>query len=608
MDDALSFEFQLKLSIINKLEIINTTLEPSNGSLSKKKTEVDDTSLNSYGVQTESKLGSSEAQFDNLLKALELQRKKTVVNNIQARIKKFEDFTVQQDLNSKNQWIKKQQEFIEDIQKKEHDILQALEEYDKHSSNSQAQLNIYYKDLALRRQSRENEIQRKQEERQIIYKCMDKIKKLQVDFRNVYEEILMILKKCLKQEDLKTLAAEDFKSLKVLSGDFDEIVNKCKNGKVTEEIVNKADDIVLQLQNIQRKISDIVDEINKNQEQAKQQIQIPAPTINNQPNNVEPVQKNVSNTNVEKYVSIENFKMYTKYMEFFDNYISNFKDIENDPNQKLFILDCKKAINIPVNSLSGANPEHITDKYNKLCRLLKGEDVIITDKRIKASSHPQGVAYCMNLLAKRFVLQSDLIISSNAESAFCYATVIVSLWNEFPTFGELLLANFFKTCPHLVPFNMPRQVGESDEEYYTKQGYQYKNGQIEKHDKFLKRMTGLMRLYAAIMVVKPKKGHVNVYNIKNGWRWLASTLKLEPQVDISATLVHTFLENAGFEMEIHYGRQFQKLLRIIVEKFLPSCREKCTGGSVTRLELLMMEYSQKRKFETPDGYLGYTYW
>ncbi|XP_056632818.1 mRNA export factor Gle1 [Diorhabda sublineata] len=592
MEDALSFEFQLKLSIINKLEKINSTLESANDASSKKKEDVcSSTSINtSCSEETDQKLESSEVQFDNLLQALELQRKKTVINNIQARIKKFEDFTIQQELNSKNEWIKKQKEFIEDIQKKENDIIRALEEYDKKSSNSQAQLNVYYKDLELRRQNRENEIQKKQQERQIIYKCMDKIKKLQVDFRNIYEEILLILKTCLNQDDLKNSATDYFKSLKSLSIDFDDIVNKCKNGKITEEIVKKADDIVTQLRNIKIKINDIVNEINKNEQKAASTEHI------------------ASHTNVEKYVSLENFDMYTKYMEFYDKYTSNFKDMESDPDQKPFILDCKKAVNIPVNSLSGANPEHISDKYNKLYSLLKGQDVIITDKRINASSHQHGVAFCVNLLAKRFILQSDLIISSNAESAFCYATVIVSLWNEFPTFGELLLAHFYKACPYLVPFNVPREVGESDEEYYMKKGYQYKNGQIEKQDKFLKRMTGLMRLYAAIMVVKPKKGHVNVYNIKNGWRWLASTLKLEPEVDISATLVHTFLETAGFELDLHYGMAFHKLLRIIVEKFLPSCREKCTGGSVTRLELLMMEYSQKKKFETPDGYLGYTYW
>lgn len=109
--------------------------------------------------------------------------------------------------------------------------------------------------------------------------------------------------------------------------------------------------------------------------------------------------------------------------------------------------------------------------------------------------------------------------------------------------------------------------------------------------------------------MKPKRGqNTTPYNIKQGWRWLSSVLNLEPRVDISATMVHTVLETIGFELEARYGRFFKKLIRIIFEKFLPSCREKCTGGAVIRLELLLTEYIKNGKFEQPNGYLNYSYW
>ncbi|KAJ8936667.1 hypothetical protein NQ314_012207 [Rhamnusium bicolor] len=165
----------------------------------------------------------------------------------------------------------------------------------------------------------------------------------------------------------------------------------------------------------------------------------------------------------------------------------------------------------------------------------------------------------MNLLAKKFVLQGDLMVSSNPESAFCYASVIISLWNEFPLFGKLVLAYFYKFCPYLVPYYIPRQVGESDEDFYIKQGYQYNDGQIEKQDKFLKRMTGITRLYSALLIVKSKKGqNITPLNIHHGWNWLSSLLKLEPRVDITATVIHTFLETVAFEMELKYGKIFKK--------------------------------------------------
>lgn len=591
MEDALILEFQqLKVSVLKKLEKINATINKSN--LSSPSKEECRKKVSEDLIVIPKTPDNSPVQ--GYLKAVEAQRKIGVLNNVQARLKKIEDFAVQQEVNKNKQWLQKQKEFVNDIQQKEDHIFQALEEYDKSSLNNHAQLALYYKNLELRRQQHENEIKNREKEKQILCGYIDKIKKLQHSFRSSYEQILLNLKRCTKIEELKTMLADDFKLLNALRPNFDGIIIKCKNGKISEEDVEKASELFAQLQLLEKKICQSVVQINN--KESKVEVEIvkeppPKPDIN-----------------VSKYASIANLKIYINLMEFFDKYLQNFKKLETDTSQKQFILDCKRAINIPVNSLSGVNSEHILDKYNKLYKLLKGQDVIISDKRINASSHPEGIPFCLNLLAKRFILQSDLIISSNPESAFCYATVIMSLWNEFPEFGQLMLAYFYKTCPYLVPYYVSRQVGESDEEYYSRQGYQYNNGQIETQDKFLKRMTGVMCLYAAIMVVKPKKGHTNVYNIKNGWNWLAATLKLEPQVDITATLIHTFLETVGFELEMYYGKKFQKLIRIIAEKFLPSCREKCTGGAVTRLELLMTEYYRNRKFEAPDGYLSYYYW
>lgn len=215
----------------------------------------------------------------------------------------------------------------------------------------------------------------------------------------------------------------------------------------------------------------------------------------------------------------------------------------------------------------------------------------------------------MNLLAKQFVLQGDLMISSNPESAFCYATVIVSLWNDFPDFGKLLLGYFYKQCPYLVPFYIPHTDGLSEQEYYMRLGYQYIQGQIEKQDKFLKRMTGIFRLYFAILIAKPRRGQTkNPHNIKNAWRFLSSLLKLEPQMDITATALHTFLETVGFEMELTYGAAFKKILRFINEKFMPELKKLDGGGPVSRLEDLLQDYRKNGRFQKPNGLLPSNYW
>lgn len=85
-------------------------------------------------------------------------------------------------------------------------------------------------------------------------------------------------------------------------------------------------------------------------------------------------------------------------------------------------------------------------------------------------------------------------------------------------------------------------------------------------------------------------------------------MKLEPQVDVTATLVHTFLETVGFEMEARYGMLFHKIIEMICGTFLQTCKSKCTGGAGTRLELLLNEYIRKRKFVQPPGYTATSNW
>lgn len=111
------------------------------------------------------------------------------------------------------------------------------------------------------------------------------------------------------------------------------------------------------------------------------------------------------------------------------------------------------------------------------------------------------------------------------------------------------------------------------------------------------------------MIAKPKRGHNKTpHNLTHGWRWLSSILNMEPQIDTTATMLHTFLETIGFEMQTRYGKMFLKLLQIIRGKFLKACKEKCTGGAGTRLELLLDQYMEKRQFSQPPGYTSVSSW
>lgn len=89
------------------------------------------------------------------------------------------------------------------------------------------------------------------------------------------------------------------------------------------------------------------------------------------------------------------------YLEEFDKKCKNL--VDNNMLKK-FRFNCQKAVTMPVNAISPISGTHLSDKYFKLHNLLSGKDVDIGDLKISASEHPDGINYCKNLLAKKFVV------------------------------------------------------------------------------------------------------------------------------------------------------------------------------------------------------------
>ncbi|CAG0879253.1 unnamed protein product [Darwinula stevensoni] len=266
----------------------------------------------------------------------------------------------------------------------------------------------------------------------------------------------------------------------------------------------------------------------------------------------------------------------------------------------------KKAVNTPVNSISDVSREHLLDKFHKLHRLLKCETVETQGgKSISASRHPQGLMFCIEHLAAKFVRQGWEQVGSKPEAAFPLAAVIIALWHHHPQLGDLLLANFYEHCPYLLPYYVPKLQGQTDQEYYEALGYLYTNGQVEKQDKFLKRMAGITRLYAGLMVT-PSQSGFHPFGINNAWTWLAEILQLDPRPDITATVLHEFLSVAGNALQMTYQRQFFKLIHVLCTEYLKRLVEvtpKGQGGPVTRLEHFLQQALRSQHFPPPEGML-----
>ena len=67
------------------------------------------------------------------------------------------------------------------------------------------------------------------------------------------------------------------------------------------------------------------------------------------------------------------------------------------------------------------------------------------------------------------------------------------------------------------------------------------DGQVEGEDSYLKRMSGIVRLYAAILQT-PSEPHPHPHGLEHGWAWFARVLNMEPHPTLTATAIYDMLE------------------------------------------------------------------
>ncbi|XP_028167101.1 mRNA export factor Gle1 [Ostrinia nubilalis] len=400
------------------------------------------------------------------------------------------------------------------------------------------------------------------------------------------------------------------------------IMESCKSGSITDKEVKQAEVLSVNVENIKKKIFADLDlhkkqEIQKLKEleEAKKKEQEMKKAEEQKAVEIAQAQKQAAASSKKStkpmFYSSKNYSNYEELKTFLESYESQYKDLLENTNMKKFRFDCQKAVNTPVNALSSVSGSHIRDKYDKLYKLLKGERVQVLDTYVTATQHPQGLYYCTALLAKKIVRQGDLLVSSNPEAAFPLAAVTAALWSQFPIFGKLLEANFYRQCPYLVPMFLPQKEGQTDKEFYLSRGYTYnEEGVVEKQDKFLKRMSGIFRLNCAIWIALTPRfiNTVNPHGICYAWRWLASFINLRPEPDICATLLHDFFSVCGSEFFKNYGKQFVKVIKLITTDYLAILQDIDEGGPKTRLEVFLQNVLKTGQISPPSGLLPPNTW
>lgn len=310
-------------------------------------------------------------------------------------------------------------------------------------------------------------------------------------------------------------------------------------------------------------------------------------------------------------VDVEAFQKYTEMQEKMKKIEEAIAVLSSTAELKKFKFDIQKSVNISINAISPVSGDHLRDKLKRLLKILSCQPVEVSGRQMKLDQHPQGPAFCKHLIAKMIVKKGDEQVSSKHESAFAIGMVAAGLWRESPSIGELLLAHFQAQCPYLVPYYVPKQEGQSDADYFKSRGYKYENGVVEKHDKFLKRMSGIMRLYFSIIVSSPPRGN-HPHGIEHAWMWLTRVLNIDPEPDITTTMIYDCLQVTGNALCQVYNKQFLKLLHILVKEMLPKLKSVSSdagSGALTRLQLLL-ENSVKHhgSIPTPDGFLEKNFW
>ncbi|XP_017323641.1 mRNA export factor GLE1 isoform X1 [Ictalurus punctatus] len=329
-----------------------------------------------------------------------------------------------------------------------------------------------------------------------------------------------------------------------------------------------------------------------------------------------PVKERVKKQGLQTTADDSTLKWYKELQSLASHCAQSFEDLNNtkDMQTKKMRMELQKAATIPVSQISSISGSQLKEIFDKIDKLLLGQPVVSGGKSVSTSQHPHGLEFVSYKLAEKFVKQGEEEVASHHEAALPIAVVASGVWELHPKVGDLILAHLHKKCPYAVPHYPPMKDGTSIEEYQQILGYRVDESGVEGQDSFLKRMSGMIRLYAAIIHLRwpyTNKQGAGPHGMNHGWRWLAQMLNMEPLADVTATLLFDFLEVCGNALMKQYQGQFWKLLVLLKEEYFPRIEAVTSSGqmgSVTRLKHFLENSLRNQQIEPPKGQLNSAFW
>ncbi|TRZ13404.1 hypothetical protein HGM15179_013707 [Zosterops borbonicus] len=308
---------------------------------------------------------------------------------------------------------------------------------------------------------------------------------------------------------------------------------------------------------------------------------------------------------------------YQRLQDAAEQCVAAFSEIGNckgNTEVKKIKTNLQKAATIPVSQISSISGSKLREVFDKINNLLSGKPVQTEGQTVLVTQHPQGLEFVCCKLAEKFVRHGEAEVSFHHYSAFPIAVVLSGIWELHPQVGDIFLAHLHKKCPYSVPFYPAWREGTSMEEYQRMLGYEVHDSTVEEQDHFLKRMSGMIRLYAAIIQLWWPYGNkqgAHPHGLSYGWRWLAQMLNLEPLADVTAMLLLDFLEVCGNALMKQYGIQFWKTMFFVQKSYIPRIEAVTSSGHMgclSRLKIFVQKCLQAEEIPLPKGILTPSFW
>lgn len=249
-----------------------------------------------------------------------------------------------------------------------------------------------------------------------------------------------------------------------------------------------------------------------------------------------------------------------KYSSYLANIIENINDINSTDK---IATKAREEINTLFSQINNEK-DIIKEKIQKIQNIIQ----------LRSVSNKYKI-YILNYISTKLIMKAEVEISrdssQNGLSSVPYGAVTILLMINNPLFESIFFGVLYNYCPYTLPI-FPKY--KDYKEIMTEKDFKikilkYKEftklNQIENDAKYIERMIGAIRLYAALTIFNKKE---SPHNINFAWMWLAHMVNQKDIDPISLPLLVAFLEIAAYPLYMKFKDQFSKLLQVMYENIV----------------------------------------